>query len=163
MASIGPNLRQLLPTAGTWAAPFTIYYVLLCARVVYQRIKHRVPLGQNITYSKKDKPSDSAPAHPVDDPLEVAIRCQGNFQENVPLAYALLVVCELNGGDKKYLNYVAGFLFAARVAHADFGLMKKGRHAGNGVGRPLGFLGSTVVLLGLSVYSGWLIKGYWGF
>lgn len=50
-------------------------------------------------------------------------------------------------------------LLALRVAHAEFGLRLKGKWGGNGVGRPLGYFGTHAVLLGLSGYAAWLVKG----
>ena len=81
----------------------------------------------------------------------------------MPLAFIFLTICELNGGNRKNLNYVMAALLALRVAHADGGLMLKGKFGNNGVGRPLGYFGSSAVLAGLSGYAAYLVKGYWGF
>jgi len=54
-------------------------------------------------------------------------------------------------------------LLALRVAHAEFGLWLKGKFGNNGVGRPIGYFGTSGVLLGLSTYAAYLVKGYWGF
>jgi uncharacterized membrane protein YecN with MAPEG domain len=117
--------------------------------------------------SNNPQPTTQATSLSVDstpdrDPLEIASRCHANFIENVPLAFIFLTICELNGGNRKYLNYVMGLLFALRVAHADGGLRLKGRFGTCGVGRPMGYYGSCGVIGGLAGYAGWLVKGYWG-
>jgi hypothetical protein len=56
-----------------------------------------------------------------------------------------------------------GVFLAMRVAHADFGLMLKGKFGSNGVGRPIGYFGSTGVVAGLAGYAAYLVNGYWGF
>jgi hypothetical protein len=38
-----------LAIAGTWAAPFTLYYIILSGRIVAQRIKSEVFIGDNTT------------------------------------------------------------------------------------------------------------------
>jgi uncharacterized membrane protein YecN with MAPEG domain len=103
--------------------------------------------------NKKPKPSE----------LEIALRCHGNFLENVPLAFIFLIIAELNGGNRKYLHWTMATLLALRIAHADGGLRLQGKFGDNGVGRPLGYFGSCGVLMGLSGYAAWLCKGYWGF
>lgn len=112
------------------------------------------------TSQAKDRSPDSSA--PENDPLEMTVRSHSNFLENVPLAFIFLTVCELNGGNRKALSYVMALLFGLRVMHADVGLMLKGEFGSNGVGRPIGFLGSHAVLGGLAGYAGWLVKGYWG-
>jgi len=81
----------------------------------------------------------------------------------VPLAFTLLTIAELNGGNRKTLNYVMVVLLALRVAHADGGLRLQGKFGDNGIGRPLGYFGSMGVLGGLAGYTAYLMKGYWGF
>ena len=61
--------------------------------------------------------SDSRSAR---DPLEIASRCHVNFLENVPLAFMLLVICELNGGVPKYLKYVSPVLIRPNRASEQF-------------------------------------------
>lgn len=91
------------------------------------------------------------------------MRCHTNFLDTVPLAFIFLAITELNGGNRKGLNYVMATLLALRVAHADGGLRLQGKFGDNGVGRPLGYFGSMGVLGSLAGYSAWLVKGYWGF
>jgi len=38
-----------LAIAGTWAAPFTLYYIILSGRIVAQRIKSEVFIGDTTT------------------------------------------------------------------------------------------------------------------
>lgn len=77
------------------------------------------------------------------------------------MALIFLGVAELNGGNRKALSYAIAVLLALRVAHADFRLRLKGKFGGYGAGRPLGYFGTNGILLGLSGYAAWLVKGYW--
>ncbi|KAN0114743.1 Membrane-associated, eicosanoid/glutathione metabolism (MAPEG) protein [Hyaloscypha variabilis] len=161
MASkIGLQVPRLLSIAGTWAAPFTLYYIILSGRIVAQRIKSEVFIGDTTTTTK-----DAAnPAYtPAPDPLQVAIRCHANFLDVVPLAFTLLTIAELNGGNRKTLSYFMSTLLALRIVHAEGGLRLQGKFGNNGVGRPIGYFGSIGVLGGLAGYTAYLVKGYWGF
>jgi uncharacterized membrane protein YecN with MAPEG domain len=95
--------------------------------------------------------------------LPVAIRCHSNFLDTMPLAFIFLTIAELNGGNRKTLNYIMAALFAFRIAHADGGIRLQGKFGDNGIGRPLGYFGSMGVLGGLAGYSAWLVKRYWRF
>lgn len=70
----------------------------------------------------------------------------------------LATIAELNGANTKMLNAILGFLFFARVAHAEFGV-KMANHAkqlsekGYQWGRLTGFLGSNAVIVGLGAYA----------
>ena len=68
------------------------------------------------------------------------------------------MVAELNGANRKVLNYALATLFALRVAHVEFGL--KGKNALS-IGRPIGFFGTQGFLGAMAAYSAYLIKGYW--
>lgn len=83
--------------------------------------------------------------------------------ENVPLAFILLGVAELNGGNRKGLNYAMAALFALRLAHSEAGLRLRGKFGGGGLGRPVAYFGTSGVLIGLGGYAAYLVKGYWGF
>lgn len=83
-----------------------------------------------------------------------------NFLENVPFAFTLAAIAELNGGNRTVLNYVMAALFVLRVGHAELGLRAKDTL---GPGRTLGIFGTQGVLAGLAAYSAYLIKGYWGY
>ncbi|KAE8452022.1 hypothetical protein EG329_002187 [Mollisiaceae sp. DMI_Dod_QoI] len=159
MAPIGVAVPKLLPIAGTWAAPFTLYNIILSSRIVSQRIKNdhyigdKLPSSSSASSDKKTGPDD----------LQIASRCHTNFLENVPLAFILLIIAEANGGNRKILNYMMGTLFALRVAHAELGLKLQGKFGNNGIGRPLGYFGSLGVLGALGGYCTSLVAGYWGF
>lgn len=64
-----------------------------------------------------------------------------------------LAIAELNGGNRKWLNAVMAGLFAARLAHAEFGLFVAGKYGDGGIGRPIGYFGTQGVLLGLAGYA----------
>ncbi|KUJ21194.1 uncharacterized protein LY89DRAFT_429362 [Mollisia scopiformis] len=157
MAPIGITVPKLLPIAGTWAVPFVLYNTILSSRIVSTRIQNDYYCG--------DKLPSSSPTNTKTPPdvLQTATRCHANFLENVPLAFILLIIAELNGGNRKALNYMMGTLFALRIAHAELGLKLQGKFGDNGVGRPLGYFGSIGVLGALGGYCGWLVAGYWGF
>ncbi|KAL8709166.1 MAG: hypothetical protein Q9220_006046 [cf. Caloplaca sp. 1 TL-2023] len=138
---------------GTWTLPFTAYLLLLTNRVVYQRIKNKQWIGSHID-PKKDGDSDNP------DPLFLESRCHMNFLENVPLAFVLAAIAELNGGNRTVLNYAMAALFAVRIGHVEIGLRGKGTMAS---GRPLGLFATQGVLAGLAAYGTYLVKGYWGY
>ncbi|CZS93137.1 hypothetical protein WAI453_000856 [Rhynchosporium graminicola] len=154
MSNVGISaIPKLLPIAGAWAAPFTLYNIFLSSRIFSQRIKKEVYFGDKDT-------SESAEKYSV---LELASHSHTNFLEGVPLAFILLIIAELNGGNREALNYTMGALLALRIAHAEAGLMIKGNFGDGGVGRPIGYVGSLGVLGGLGAYAAVLVKGYWGF
>ena len=74
------------------------------------------------------------------------------------MAFILTAVAELNGANRKVLNYALAALFALRIAHAEFGLRGKNAHA---MGRPIGFFGTQGFLGAMAAYSAYLVKGYW--
>ena len=74
------------------------------------------------------------------------------------MAFILTAVAELNGANRKVLNYALAALFALRIAHVEFGL--KGRN-NVAIGRPLGFFGTQGYLAGMAAYGAYLVKGYW--
>jgi uncharacterized membrane protein YecN with MAPEG domain len=156
------EIKNILTTsaiAGTWAAPFALYYAVLSGRIVNIRLKAEQYFGDKLPTVRLHPTSNFPPYHlaqlttppqtstatSLSTPspntlgdLDIASRCHGNFLENVPLAFIFLTIAELNGGNRKYLNYATGLLLALRVAHADCGLMLKGKFGSNGVGRPVG-------------------------
>ena len=83
-----------------------------------------------------------------------------NFLENVPLALLFAGIAELNGADRKILNYSLAALLLFRIGHVELGL--KGPKT-LGAGRPIGYWGTQAVIAGLAGWGGWLVKGYWGF
>ncbi|KAI0024760.1 MAPEG family-domain-containing protein [Xylariomycetidae sp. FL0641] len=142
-------LSPLLPVTGGFALPFTAYFSFLSYRVVAYRLNTKTYLGDNSLLPSEQRNADK---------LYLATRCHQNFVENVPLAFALAAVVELNGGSRKALTNAMGLLFALRVFQAEFGLMK-----GLGLGRPVGYWGTMATLSYLGGYAAYLVKGYWGY
>jgi len=108
-------------------------------------------------------PSPSSPSPTSSDqldPLYLATRAQANFLETVPLAFIFALVAELNGANRKVLNWVLAALLVFRVGHVEVGL--RGKEA-LGWGRTVGYYGSQAVVLGLGGWAGGLVRGYWGF
>ncbi|CZS90044.1 uncharacterized protein RAG0_01178 [Rhynchosporium agropyri] len=173
MSNVGISaIPKLLPIAGAWAAPFTLYNIFLSSRIFSQRIKKEVYFGDKDTSVPLPLSLSPLPLlhqHPFQESaekysvLELASHSHTNFLENVPLAFILLIIAELNGGNRKALNYTMGALLALRIAHAEAGLMIKGNFGDGGVGRPIGYVGSLGILGGLGAYAAVLVKGYWGF
>jgi hypothetical protein len=76
------------------------------------------------------------------------MRAQLNFAEYVPFVLLLIAAVEAAGKGGAWLPYVAGVFMLSRVAHAwgmDGGSLQ--------VGRMIGILVTTLVLLGLSIYA----------
>lgn len=121
--------------------------MILSNRVITHRINSKKYMGEAL-----DTPSDT-------DPLYLDKRAHDNFLENVPLAFIIAAVAELNGANRKSLSIAMGVLFALRVAHVEMGL--KGKDT-VGWGRPLGYFGSQAFIGGLAAYGAYLVKGYWG-
>ncbi|KAI1089663.1 MAPEG family-domain-containing protein [Rostrohypoxylon terebratum] len=141
-----PVLAPLLPITGTFALPFSAYFTLLSYRVVKYRLADKQYLGDN---SSKDGD--------LNNELYLATRCHQNFVENVPLALALAAFVELNGGNIKVLATALSLLLAFRIAHMGMGLMD-----GLGIGRPIGYWGTSAIIETLGGYAAFLVKGHWG-
>ncbi|KAK7969122.1 Membrane-associated proteins in eicosanoid and glutathione metabolism [Apiospora sp. TS-2023a] len=169
-----PVLVPLLPITGSFAVPFTAYFAFLSARVVKHRLDGKQPLGDGSQKSKSSSSSSSSSGRSStsssgrssrgdqlsDSKLFVASRAHSNFAENVPLAFALAAVVELNGGNRKILTGAMGALFAFRVLHAELGMQ---REDALGLGRPVGYYGTLASMMGLAGYAAFLVKGFWGF
>ena len=123
--------------------------VFLSGRVSLKRIEHEKYIG-----SSTGKGSDET------DPLLIATRCHQNFLENIPMAFLLASIVELNGGNRKVLNSLLAALFVLRISHAEFGLLGKDAM---GPGRALGHTGTSAFLVGMAGYAAYLVKGYWGY
>lgn len=108
------------------------------------------PSGKSVVPKEANKYND----------LLVATRAHANFAENVPLAFIIAGLAELNGANRRVLTSALGALFVFRVLHADAGLIRPGSMSG---GRPIGYFGTCGVLGALAGYSAWLVRGYWGF
>ncbi|CAF9908893.1 MAG: hypothetical protein HETSPECPRED_008761 [Heterodermia speciosa] len=148
---IGVPVPKMLPVTGTWTLPFASYFLLLSNRIVNRRLSNEKYFGDRIA------PDGDNPENP--DPLLVDIRAQANFLENVPIALLFSAIAELNGADRKILNYVLGSLLLLRIGHVEFGL--RGSKT-MGIGRPVAFYGTQAVVAGLAGWGLWLVKGYWG-
>ncbi|KAF2129849.1 hypothetical protein P153DRAFT_225488 [Dothidotthia symphoricarpi CBS 119687] len=144
---LGIPMPLLAPATATWAVPFAAYYMFLQNRIVLQRFATETVLGDRSDSKEGGK-----------DPLYVASRAQINFAENVPLILSISLLAELNGANRKFINYALGVLLALRVAHSELGLMAKD---GVGIGRPVGHIGTQVVLATLTGYTAYLVKDFW--
>ncbi|KAL6713335.1 hypothetical protein ACLMJK_008800 [Lecanora helva] len=151
---IGVPFPKLLPITGTWTLPFTAYLLYLSNRIVYHRIRQQKYLGDRFAND------DAATSNSNPDPLYLDTRAQANFLENVPFAFTLAAIAEVNGGNRKALNYALAALFVLRVLHVEVGMRGKDTV---GLGRPVGFFGTQGFLAGVAAYCGYLVKGYWGY
>ncbi|KAI1854581.1 hypothetical protein JX266_000699 [Neoarthrinium moseri] len=147
-----PVLAPLLPVTGTFAVPFTAYFSWLSLRVVRHRVNDEHYLGDN---SAKVADASSQKTNK----LYLSSRAHANFTENVPLAFALATVAELNGGNRKILTSALSALLAFRILHTELGIVKP---EGMGLGRPIGYFGTIGTMLGLAGYAAFLVRGYWG-
>ncbi|MCJ1432181.1 hypothetical protein MMC27_001537 [Xylographa pallens] len=154
--TIGLSLPRVLflPVAGTWTLPFAAYLLLLSNRTVYQRQRHEKYLGDKLAQES----SNNEQSNP--DPLHLAVRSHQNFLENVPLAFIFTIIAELNGGNKKALNYGMAALLALRILHVEFGMYGQETV---GAGRPIGYYGTQAWLAGMAAYGSYLVKAYWEF
>ena len=75
------------------------------------------------------------------------IRVHANFAEHVPLAVVLLLVCELNGVDSRWLHVAGSALVVARVLH----MLGLSRSPGISAGR---FIGSLFTVLIMALLGG---------
>lgn len=142
--SVGLNIPKLLPITATFAAPLSLYYIVLSARVVGERLRSKTYTGEGEHGTQ----------------IKAITRSQINFAENVPLALMLAAFAELNGANRRVLAGALGALTVFRVLHADFGLLGPDHM---GFGRAPGFFGTIGVLGMLGTYGAYLVKGYWGF
>ncbi|MCJ1465416.1 hypothetical protein MMC07_004034 [Pseudocyphellaria aurata] len=151
---IGVPVPRMLPVTGTWTLPFAAYLVYLMNRVAYQRVKNKKYIGENL-------PEDTAAgASSTANSLELESRSHGNFVENVPFAFVVAAFAELNGANRKVLNYAYATLLFLRIAHVELGLKVPGNM---GIGRPVGFWGTQTFVAGFAAYGAYLVKDYWGY
>ena len=78
-----------------------------------------------------DAPESTSNDNP--DTLYLDSRAHNNFIENVPLCFTLAAIAELNGANRKILNYAMATLFVLRLIHVELGLRGKDTV---GFGRP---------------------------
>jgi hypothetical protein len=112
-----------------WAAPIALLIVALALRVVALRWTRRVGIGDG-----------------GDKQLARAIRAHANAIETMPIALLLMAGYELDGGDPVALHAIGATLLVGRLGHA-WGLS---RHGGTSVGRFMGTLSWTIVVVGLA-------------
>lgn len=136
---IGVPVPKMLPITGTWTLPFATYFLFLTNRIVYHRLSNEKYFGDRL----KNADADQEKA----DPLLLDTRAQANFLENVPLALLFAGIAELNGADRKILNYTLAALLLFRIGHVELGL--KGPKT-VGAGRPIGYYGTQAVIAGLA-------------
>lgn len=80
----------------------------------------------------------------------------------MPLALLLAALVEANGGSRRVLITALSVLSVARVLHVEKGLLvTDSKKPHTGFGRPVGFLGTVGVVLGLAGYGAWLGKEAW--
>ena len=139
---------------GTWTLPFAAYLVYLSNKVFLRRIDSKKYMGDRLEEGAASTSNDNP------DPLFLDTRAHSNFVENVPLAFTLCSIAELNGANRKVLNYAMATLFVLRIMHVELGLKGKDTVA---VGRPAAFFGTQAFFAGMAAYSTWLVKGYWGY
>lgn len=138
---------------GTFVLPFTAYYALLSIRTVRERLEKGHYLGDNSSTTSSERYDYK------NDKLFLLTRAHTNFVENVPLAFILATLAEVNGGSRKVPSWFLGSFLAMRVLHADFGILQQG----SGRGRPIGYFGSVGLLSALAGYGIFFVKSYWGF
>lgn len=78
-----------------------------------------------------------------DTKLARAVRVHANFAENAPFAIAAYILLALAGVSAVFIHVLGSVFLAARVIHAA-GLSQ---NSGASVGRVLGMMGSTIVLI----------------
>lgn len=153
---------KILVVTGGFALPFTAYFLYLSGRCVQVRLRDKKWIGDDSSKQDGETPSGESAAPQNSDKyndLQVSTRAHANFAENVPLAFILAGLVELNGGNRKVVSGTLGALFVLRVLHADLGVLKPGSMA---AGRPIGYYGTCGVLGALAGYSAWLVREYWG-
>jgi uncharacterized membrane protein YecN with MAPEG domain len=115
----------------TAAAVLGLVFAALSVQVVAGRFSEKVDLG---------------PGADARSPLSIAMRCQANFAEYVPLALLLIGLVELRDGPTLFVKVLAAALVLGRVAHP-FGMRMKAPNPFRGGG----FMLSVLVLVAASV------------
>ena len=74
-----------------------------------------------------DRFVDAAESTSNDNPDRLLLdsRAFNNFIENVPLCFTLVAIAELNGANRKILNYSMAALLVLRILHVELGLKGK--------------------------------------
>lgn len=135
------NILSAIPAVtGSWALPLVAYHFFLQGRVVYLRLKNEKYMGERLPSGSTTDNEHSNPDH-----LHLAIRSYANFVENVPLAMILAGIVELNGGNRKWLNYGMAALMFFRIMHVQFEMYGKNTF---GPGRVIGHSGTQAWFVG---------------
>ncbi|CUS07096.1 unnamed protein product [Tuber aestivum] len=116
----------------TWTLPLGAYLLLLSTRVALVRRRTKTYNGDHVAVSQNDlgaknktelgktefgKTEMSCDEGPQNgDPLSLARWCLGNYLKTAPMAMALAAIAELNGGNRRLVNYALGALFMGKVA-----------------------------------------------
>ena len=112
--------------------------LVLASRVVQNRIKHRIGIGDN-----------------GNEDMRRAMRVFGNFTEYVPMILLLIGFGEMLGAQKWLTHGLGAGLLLARLAHA-VGLSQS---SGESVGRAAGVVLTWLALLVSSAMLIWLALG----
>jgi len=172
-------LAPLLPVTGAFALPFTAYFSFLSLRVVGRRVHEKHYVGDTLlspsssaaktaadsssksSRSKSTSTSTGASStspNLADNELYTDVRAHMSFIENVPFAFTIAAIAELNGGHPTYLSAALGGLLFFRILHAELGLKQKDA-IGNG--RPIGYFGTIGTIVGLAAYAAGLTREFW--
>ena len=122
------------PVTSLYAGILGLMLVALTTRVVVGRWRAGVGIGHGDSKS-----------------LRRWIRVHANFAEHVPLAVVLLLVCELNGVDDRWLHAAASALVVARVLH----VLGLSRSPGISGGRFTGSLLTVLIMVFLGGLAIW--------
>ena len=90
----------MYPVSSIYAGALSVLLIILSARVILARRRHRVGLGDG--------------DHEL---LRRRIRAQGNFAEYAPLGLLLLVLSEAGAAPAWWLHVVGATLLVGRVVH----------------------------------------------
>ena len=101
----------LLPVTTTIAALAALVLLWLSIRVIRQRLATESSLGDG---GGQDLTSAGGRNYA---PLQVAVRCHGNFTEYVPVLLILLGLLELAGANAVFLWVCGVILLAGRILH----------------------------------------------
>ncbi|KAN0021963.1 hypothetical protein ACTFIU_004109 [Dictyostelium citrinum] len=143
---------KLAAVTGTYMGILGGYYLYLTINVVKERQKAQVAIGdgtsaviQQLIDSGKIANTSSSIDLSRYQPLVIAIRAHGNFNEYIPLIGVLSLINELHGAPSGLIHLILGSFTLARIAHVH-GLKEKHN---TGLGRKVGAV-STFLTLGLA-------------
>jgi len=150
----------LLPILGVHLPLYAGYFVYLTINVIRYRRSVRISLGDGSAECAAAESADNKERAKQISGLTRAVRSHANFTEYVPMALIVLGALELNAGvSQRTLAILHRILLAARILHAEFGLLR-GRQA-VGFGRPLGLVVTLSVLGYAAVMNGMTTLKWW--